>query len=396
MQRAPRIAIVGLGLGGLATAIALRQRGFELALFEQAPELAELGAGINITPNATKVFRALGLEERLRAIAFEPRGFKWRDWGDGHIQHQLALDRPESRYGARYYIVHRGDLHRMMSDELPGDLIRLGMRCETVEPRAGGVGLRFAGGETFEADAVIGCDGIRSRVRASVFGGAGPRYAGTMCWRALIPTEALPPRHHDEHVSHWNGPGGFVMSYYVRQGSFLNVVAVRPNAHWTDESWSVPSSTEELLDAFPNVGGQLREILGHADQCTKWGHFAGIYAERWVKGRVALLGDAAHAMLPSFAQGANMAFEDSYVLARWLEAHPDDLDAALAGYESVRQPRAGRVQDMSRLEMGFKKLGSFWERTRREFAHRRTFGLFTGGVYKWIFGYDPVASWDKP
>ena len=243
---------------------------------------------------------------------------------------------------------------------------------------------------------VVGCDGIRSAVRACLFGGEGPHYAGTMCWRALAPTGALPADYHDRHVNQWSGDGGFVVSYYVQQGKFINFVCVRQQPGWTEQSWSVPSSVDEMLAAFPRAGDKLRRMMGQATSCSKWGQFTGEHAPLWTKGRVTLLGNSAHAMLATFGQGANMAFEDAYVLAQWLRASADDPDAALAGYEAVRKPRATRVQQLSRTEVLFKKQHSNWDRLRREAAFVTRHGSTTSGVYRWIFGYDPVAQWRGP
>jgi salicylate hydroxylase len=388
-----RVAIVGAGLGGLAAAIALRRQGFEVRVYEQAPELAEFGAGINISPNSVKFFQAVGLADKLQAASAEPAGLTWRDWGSGEIRYVLPFGDFEARYGAKYYVLHRSDLHRLLSEAVPASDIELGRRCAQVETRNGTVGLSFENGTGAEADIVIGCDGIRSAVRACLFGGEGPRYAGTMCWRALAPTDALPKGFHDRHVNQWSGEGGFVISYYIRQGRFINFVAVRQQPGWTEQSWSVPSNVEEMLAAFPDAGDTLRRMMAQATSCSKWGQFTGEHAPRWTKDRVTLLGDSAHAMLATFGQGANMAFEDAYVLAQWLRANDSDPDAALAGYEAVRKPRATRVQQLSRTEVRFKKIHSNWDRLRREAVFLSRHGSTTGGVYRWIFGYDPVAQW---
>jgi salicylate hydroxylase len=214
-----------------------------------------------------------------------------------------------------------------------------------------------------------------------------------MCWRALAPTDALPKDYHDRHVNQWSGEGGFVVSYYIRQGKFINFVCVRQQPGWAEQSWSVPSSVEEMLAAFPKVGPKLRRMMAAATSCSKWGQFTGEHAPQWTKGRVTLLGDSAHAMLATFGQGANMAFEDAYVLARWLNAEADEPEAALAGYEAVRKPRATRIQQLSRTEVHFKKIHSKWDLLRREFAFLTRHGSTTSGNYRWIFGYDPVAQW---
>jgi salicylate hydroxylase len=317
----------------------------------------------------------------------------WRDWGTSDIRYLLPFGNFEQRYGAKYYVVHRSDLHRLLADAVPQANIQLGRRCTRVESRNGTVGLSFENGTGAEADVVVGCDGIRSAVRACVFGGEGPHYAGTMCWRALAPSDALPKDYHDRHVNQWSGEGGFVVTYYIRQGKFINFVAVRQQPGWTEQSWSVPSSVDEMLAAFPNVGEKLRTMMAAATSCSKWGQFTGEHAPRWTKDRVTLLGDSAHAMLATFGQGANMAFEDAYVLAQWLKASDDDADAALAGYEAARKPRATRVQQLSRTEVHFKKLHSQWDRLRREAVFLTRHGSTTGGVYRWIFGYDPITQW---
>lgn len=395
MKSAHRIAIVGAGLGGLAAAIALRRQGFEVHIYEQAPELTEFGAGITISPNSVKVFRALDLGDKLHQIGTEPHGLTWRDWGSDTIHNILPYADFETRYGSRFYVVHRSDLHRMLSEALPQEIIHLGKRCTAVESRDGTVGLTFADGSSVEAAIVVGCDGIRSAVRASVFGGEGPRYAGTMCWRAVAPTDALPKDFHNPHINQWSGDQGFIISYYIRQGKFINFVCVRPHEGWTEQSWSVPSTVEEMLAAFPHVGESLRRMLAEATSCSKWGQFSGEHARRWTKGRVTLLGDSAHAMLATFGQGANMAFEDAYVLSRWLDADADDPEVALANYEAVRKPRATMVQQLSRTELGFKKQHSGWDRLRREIAFMRHHRLTTQGVFRWIYSYDPVTQWQS-
>jgi salicylate hydroxylase len=393
MAKARRVAIVGAGLGGLAAAIALRRQGFEVQVYEQASELAEFGAGINISPNSVKVFEAVGLADKLHAVGSEPIGLTWRNWTSGEINNCLPFVDFEKRYGSRYYVVHRSDLHRLLSEAVPQASIALGKRCTAVESRNGTAGLSFKDGTSAEADVVVGCDGIRSAVRACVFGGEGPHYAGTMCWRALAPSSALPKDYHDRYVNQWSGEGGFVISYYVRQGEFINFVAVRQQPGWTEQSWSVPSSVDEMMAAFPNAGDKLRTMMSKATSCSKWGQFTGEHAPQWTKGRATLLGDSAHAMLATFGQGANMAFEDAYVLGQWLKAEADQPDAALAGYEAVRKPRATRVQQLSRTEVRFKRIHTNWDRLRREAVFLTRHGSTTGGVYRWIFGYDPIAQW---
>jgi salicylate hydroxylase len=392
MSAAKRIAIVGAGLGGLAAAVTLRQQGFEVDVYEQAPELGAFGAGINLSANAVKVFQAMGLKDRLHEVSFEPAGHAWRDWSDGSVSRVLPLDQSRSRYGSNYYVMHRGDLHRLLCDALPPSGIHLGKRCTGVELHERSAGLHFTDGTSAEADVVIGADGIRSAVRKHVFGGEGCRYAGTMCWRSLIPSDRLPRGFHDQYVNHWTGAGRerFVISYFVRQGRYINILAVMKQAEWSSESWSVPSTREEMVASFSEVGPKVAQLLGQATNVFKWGQFSGENAEQWTRGRVALLGDAAHAMLATFGQGACMAFEDAYILARWLAQRRDNPEEALKGYEAVRKPRATRIQEMSRLEVSFKRQSSAWDRLYREWVYLSRFGTTTPAIYKWIYGYDPV------
>ena len=331
MSSIRRIAIVGAGLGGLAAAAALRQQGFEAEVYEQAPELGAFGAGINLSANAVKVFAALGLKERLSEVSYEPGGYAWKNWNDGSMTRILRLDHSPSRYGSNYYVTHRSDLHRVLCEALPAASIHLGKRCVGVELRAHSAALSFADGTSAEADIVIGADGIRSAVRKQVFGGEGCRYAGTMCWRTLVPAETFPEGFHDRNLNSWAGEvrDRFVISYFVRRGTHINILAVARQAEWTSESWSVPSTREDMMARFADVGPKLAQLLGSAQEVFKWGQFTGEPAAQWTRGRVVLLGDSAHAMLATWGQGACMAFEDGCILARWLAERRDDPEAAL-------------------------------------------------------------------
>jgi len=388
-----RIAIVGAGMGGLAAANALLRRGFEVKVYEQAPDLGAFGAGLAITPNAVKVFEALGLRKKLHEVSYEPGGLIWRDSNDGSIQNFVSLTGAKARYGAQYYNSYRGDVHTVLASGVPSKLIDAGRRCVGVQLHDDLVGLQFSDGSSEEADVVIGCDGIRSSVRRSLFGGPPARYSGHMCWRSLVPVDALPKDFHDGNTNNWTGPDGFVLSYFVRQGRFINIVAVRPQPAWEEESWAVPSSRAEMLSGFSRMGEKAQILLGNASDVFKWGQFMGAPADQWTKGRVTLLGDAAHAMLATFGQGAASTFEDAYALAEWFDSKRDDYVVALAGYENSRKPRTQKLQALSRTEVNFKRLHTLRQRLRREWTYLSRFGLTTRAMYKWIYGFDPVNSW---
>ena len=394
MSRAiKRIAIIGAGMGGLAAAIALHRKGFDVKVYEQSPDLGAFGAGLGVTPNAVKVFAALGLREKLQAVSVEPGGLIWRDSNDGSVTKFVSLERAVERFGAQYYNSWRGDVHNLLSSAVPAACIEAGRRCEGLEEGSDSIAVRFADGGTAEADIVIGCDGIRSVVRRALFGGPAARYSGHMCWRTLVPSDRLPTGFHDGNTNNWTGPEGFLLSYFVRQGKFINILAVRPQKTWEEESWSVPSSREEMLAGFPRMGEKAQILMNNAEQVFKWGQFMGAPAAQWTKGRATLLGDAAHAMLATFGQGAGSSFEDAFALAEWIDAHRDDYAMALNGYETARKPRTDQLQEMSRTEVHFKQQRTFPQRLRREWTYLTRFGKTTPKVYQWIFGFDPVANW---
>jgi salicylate hydroxylase len=357
MSRKPRVALIGAGIGGLTAAIALRQRGIEVALYEQATELIELGAGLQVGPNAVKVYRALGLEAELRAIAGEPINSLTLNWTDsmplarGKMRGGFA-----SQFGAPYYTVHRGEMLRVVAAPVPDSSLSFGKRCVGVA-NAGGVAVaRFADGSEIEADAIIGCDGIRSKVRESLFGAAAPRQTGMECWRATVPAEEITNRviAHGETFSiddsvNWLGPVGRVVCYPICAGRVFNIFCGHVSGRWAEESWTVPSSLDEVLEAYRGYHETLVGMFHQVEKNAwfKWGVFDRDPLPRWTTGRVTLLGDAAHPMLPTLAQGAAMAIEDGYVLARCL-AEQDDVDAALRSYEEARRDFTARTQLQAR------------------------------------------------
>jgi len=381
MSRPLRVAVVGAGLGGLVAANALLKRGFEVSVYEQASKLSEVGAGIQITPNAVKVLRALGLEQALMRVGFEPEGLLGLDWKSARMVFRSPLKSVVAeKYGARHFHVHRADLHRILFEAMPGDCIRLSARCTGITNRPDAAVLRVADGSEAEADVVVGADGIHSAVRASMLGPENPRFTGCMCWRALIPSARLPEGLVPPTVTNWLGPGGHVVHYYVRGGEWVNLVAVREARHWIGESWTIPSSPEEMLAAYPGWHKSVRTLLAQAEHVFSWSLLDRDPLERWSVARVTLLGDAAHPMLPFLAQGAAMAMEDGYVLARQLAERPNDLSVALAGYEALRRPRTTRVQLAVRERRHALHLSSSWARIRRNLA------------YKWHELRDPTGS----
>lgn len=346
-----RVAIVGAGLGGLTLALALARAGHRPLLFEQAPVLAEVGAGITISPNATRVLEHLGLKEAVERLGVMP-GRQWtQHWQTGEVLRDYERG-PEllARYGAGYWHLHRADLHAMLVDALeaaaPGT-VRLDHRVVDVTP---GGEVRFANGWDMGGfDVVVGADGVRSIVRARLFPSPPAHFTGQVAWRGIVPVERIPERWRDMPPGIHVGPGRLFMRYPVRGGSLVNYAAFVELEGWEEESWSLRSTIPELLGHFTGWHGLVTAIVEATppDQLYKWALHAREPLPTWVNGHVTLLGDAAHAMLPFMGQGAGTSIEDGMVLARALTAYPPAR--ALAAYEAARRERTAAIQLQSRL-----------------------------------------------
>ena len=354
-----RIVIIGAGIGGLGAACALHRRGLEVEVYERSPKLGEVGAGLQVGPNAVRVYRALGLEDGLRRAAFEPINMVSLRWDDASLRFREPLRAvATAKYGAPYMTAHRADLHRLLRETLPQSRIHLGADCVGAFSSGGSAVAKFANGAQVEADVIVGADGIRSAIRAQLFGADNPRFTEQMCWRAMVPMDCVPERVgpaasvelvRGEYFG-WLGPNGHVITYPIGDGSVLNIFAGHVSESWVEESWSVASTSAELIEAYRGWNEALLGIFANVQHCFKWGIFDRDPIPQWTRGRVTLLGDAAHPTMPTLAQGANMAIEDGYVLARSLGRHQDDIEAGLRAYVAERQPRTSRVQLQARAQ----------------------------------------------
>jgi salicylate hydroxylase len=396
MARTPKVAIIGGGIGGLSAALAMQQRGFEVEVYEQSPELSEIGAGLNLSPNALKAFRALGVEDAATSIGFEPDFQLIRSWRSGRIIfRQPRKGALEARFGAGHLTVHRADLLEVLSRPLPERIFRLGARCTAVIPGVKSAAARFADGSEIEADVIVGADGIRSVVRESLFGPEAPRFTGCVCWRGLVPMDKVPRGLISGDSTMYMGPHGHVVHYLVRRGELVNFVAHYDSDAWTEESWTRECDRSELMQTYAGWHDTLLRLYECADRYYKWALYDRDPPERWSKGRATLLGDSAHAMLPYLGQGACMAIEDGYMLAATMARTPDDLDAALALYEQVRVPRTRRTVLGSRERARVNHLASPWARLKRNaaFAARRLFDRdSTAFQADWLYSYDVAAE----
>jgi salicylate hydroxylase len=395
MARKLRVGVIGGGIGGLALTGALIQRGMEVKVFERAPAFGDVGAGIQMTPNAAKVLRGLGLAEPLRRAGFLPQAIVGRNWRTGRENFRTPLiDQCPKIYGADFYHVHRADLHAMLTSLVPDSAAVLSTSCESVRNENSTAVARFADGSEFEADLIVGSDGVRSVVRNQLFGQEEPSFTGHMCYRAVVPFPDRRPDFVSPDASFWMGPKGHVVTYYVRSGAAVNIVAVNETANWVEESWSTPSSREELLEAFKGWHPNLIKLFERTDSVFKWGLFDRDPMKNWSKGRITLLGDAAHPMLPFLSQGAAMALEDGYVLGAALAGHGQDIASALRDYEAERLPRTSRVQLEARERGKTYHLPTPLAQLKRDMTYRLQSMVnphASGIKANWVYEYDATA-----
>ncbi len=386
-----RIGIIGGGIGGVALATSLIQRGFEVRLFERAKGFGEVGAGIQMTPNAVKVMKALGLLDRMLAVGFLPQALVGRNWRSGRENFRTPLiDSCPVLYDAPFIHIHRADLHNILASGIPDDVPSFGVNCTGVRQEKATAVATFSDGTEFEADLIVGADGVRSAVRTALFGAEEPRFTGHMCYRAVVPVGGVVDFVSPD-SSFWLGPNSHVVTYYVRGGEAVNIVAVAEAPDWVEESWNVASSKDEMLGRFRGWHRNVETLFQRADEVYKWGLFDRDPMARWSEGRVTLLGDAAHPMLPFLSQGAGMAIEDAYVLAASLAAHDSDIASALKDYEAERLPRTSRVQLEARERGRTYHLPSPLAQARRDFMFwlRGLFNPHTSGIRaNWVYEYD--------
>jgi 2-polyprenyl-6-methoxyphenol hydroxylase-like FAD-dependent oxidoreductase len=384
-------AIVGGGLAGLAAANALERSGITAEVFEAAPALGEIGAAVNVAPNATRALVAIGLGEKIAAVGTTSPGIYTRNMQTGEFLEFNDRRKSGARYGAPYYTFHRADLLAALASGLDRRLIHLDHRLVGLEERGEGVVLAFASGAKVEAEFVIGADGVRSVIRHALYGQDNPTYTGQMVWRALlngsdVPREVIEPTGHIQ----WVGPGRHLLAYQIRGDKLVNIVTQEDTDKWVEEGWSTRGDPDEMRLSFPNPEPRLEKLLSIVTECSKWGLFTRPLTENWGRGRIQLIGDAAHAMLPNAGQGACQAFEDAYVLARWLDACSDPLEA-FANFRRVRIPRVHAVQRLSFANARFKHMHNSTE--QKDLINSGKGSVH--GTAEWVWGYDPISGWDK-
>ena len=386
-----RVAIVGGGIGGLTAAHALHRRGVEVAIYEAAPELREIGAGVALHPNAMKVLRSLDLEEDVRAVAGRSEWALTRNGKTGRVISRTNRREQASLFGCAGATVHRADLLDVLAGSLPDGIVTLGARCVAVEPDGSTAVARFKDGSEVEADVIVGADGIHSAVRASLFGPDDPKFTGKICYRSVVPVDAVAGGPPPNDNAQWLGPHGTIVLYPVRRDELINVVCHYDDDAYRPESWVSECERSEVLERYSGWHESLLRIVSAGELWDKWALYDRDPIRQWTRGRVTVLGDAAHPMLPYLGQGACQAMEDGCVLAAALTAEPDDPLAALALYERARRPRASQVVLAARERGVSNHLASPWAALRRDvsIAVRRRFGRdLDGRGTAWIPEYD--------
>ena len=343
-----KIAIIGGGIGGLSAALHLLKAGLDVHVYEQAASIGEIGAGIQISPNASRLLIRLGLKPALDRAGVRPLAIHQRRWDDGRTLQRAPLGAEvEAAFGAPYYHLHRGDLAELLGAAVPAERLHLSHRLVGLEPKGERIVARFENGVSIEPDLLVGADGIHSQVRHLTFGPEKPRFTGCVAWRGLVPAERINHLGIEVASHNWMGPDGHCVHYWVAAGRLMNVVCVVEHGTWTSKSWTDKGDVAEVLARYDGWHPIVRGLIKAFPETFIWALHDRLSLPRWSDGRVTLLGDACHPMLPMMAQGAAQSIEDGAAFAALLTAMPGDVPGALAHYEALRKPRATRLQEAS-------------------------------------------------
>ena len=376
-----KFCVIGGGIGGLASALALQHRGAHVTLLEQAPALTEVGAGLQISENGMRVLHALGVTGL--SVGQKSHGTVLRDYRNGRVVSRL----PGPAAGPTYYY-HRADLLNLLHDAAcdAGVDLRLGAKVSHVQKHPNEAEVVLASGERIRAECAIAADGGRSVLRPALNGAEAPEFTHQVAWRATIPWQ---PGHDPVSASLTMGPGRHVVTYPLRDESMMNIVAVEERSDWREEGWRQTGDPEELRKRFADFGGPVRDILSKVTDVHLWALFLRPVAQNWQNGRLVLLGDAAHPTLPFMAQGACLALEDAWVLARAFDER-SGITSALATYETTRKPRAQRV-----VAAAGSNARNFHLRGPARLAAQcvlRVVGARLSQRYEWIYSHDVTAA----
>lgn len=387
------VLIAGGGIGGMATALALLKQGIDVDIYEQAEEFREVGAGVQISPNGNRALDVLGVFQNLRELSCNAEGKVIRLWNTGQSWKLFDLGpEAETRYGYPYLTVFRPDLLKVLTDgvlKIKPNALRLKCKCVNVTQEDGKVTLHFEDGGKATGDALIGADGVHSRIRQALFGESKAQFSGMMAWRGTIPLEKLPSHMTKNVASNWVGPGAHVVTYPLRGGKLMNFVATVTRNDWKVESWSTQGTTEECINDFTGWHEDIHTMIKNAPSLFKWALMGRTPMNSWTKGAVTLLGDACHPTLPYLAQGAVMALEDSVILGRCFGMYNGDINATLTRYEKARIDFTRRkVLGALAMTDRFHNAALATEADARAYVDREWSRDAVVDRYEWMFTYD--------
>lgn len=369
MANGSRIAVIGAGLGGTTATIMLQRAGYDVKLYEQASQLARIGAGINLSPNVTRILDHIGVFESLAEIGCLPRERLRREWNTGRVTYAFPVDQYRELYGASHLIVHRGDLQEALAGALAPGALELGKRLVDIEEKGNGAALTFANGSRTEAEIIIGADGINSRLREILLGPEPPTYTGEVAYRGIFPRALIGDLHVPDHTK-WMAPDGTHILIYcmTKARDEIYFVTGVEEPEWGADNYNPqPADLDRMRAYFKGFHPEVRRVLAACPSATRWPILERAPLPIWSAGRIVLLGDACHPMRPHMGQGAAMAIEDAAMLVRCIEHYGGrNFEAIFKLYEAQRVERTSKVQSISQ--------GNSW--------------MVTGGDASWLLGYD--------
>ena len=389
-----KLLIAGAGIGGLTAALAALRKGIEVEVYEQAHELKEVGAGVQLSANGTRVFYELGVGEALKALSCEAGSKELHLWNSGETWTIFDLGKVSlERYGYPYLTVYRPDLLSVLVSAVGREKIHLGSKCLGFTQDGDRVQLAVEGHPPVIGDALIGADGVHSRIRQALFGPDPAQFSGIVAWRGIVPMERLPQHLHRMVGHNWVGPGGHVVHYPLRAGKVMNFVGALERSDWQVESWSARGTTQELAADFAGWHEDVQALIRGIPVPYKWALMVRPPMPRWTAGRVTLLGDACHSMVPFLAQGAVMAVEDGLVLSRALTEGAGDVPTRLLRYENARRERTRRAVEGSADNIGrFHNKALADPAGARAYVEREWAGQSVASRYEWLFRYDAASA----
>jgi len=397
MDKALKVIIAGGGIGGAAAALALLRKGFDVEVYEQAAELGEVGAGVQISPNGSRALDYLGVFKQLEKVSCAPEKKEFRLWNSGDSWPMFDLGKIAiEKYGYPYLTVYRPDLLETLVNaarEIKPDVFHLGQPVVDIQQDAQSATLILQDGSSATGDILIGADGIKSTIRRELWGPDIPKFSGMMAWRAVIPMQNLPSHMQVMVGSTWIGPGQHLVNYPLRDGKLMNMVGTVERPDWKVESWTVEGTTEECLNDYSGWHEDVQSLIKSAPKLLKWAFGERVPMKKWSKNRISLMGDACHPTLPFLAQGAVMAIEDAVVLSRCLEQYRSNPETALLVYEQSRTERTCKTVTEARKNTDRFHSAELVTRERAEKYLQKEMGEAPiHDRYNWLYQYDSTSQ----